>query len=214
MKNIHYLNDINLSLLDLMEDNLFHKIPKNKVSYYINEAIKIGKDEAIKYKNKDLNQVLKENNVEVIIKPQRPNSKYVDIRAEINFTNKKREITLYQNSIDELYNSLKDVNMNVTKQKVINIHLAHEFYHYLEFKDKKFTNEKLDKIENFKIGPFRLKSTIVKTKEIAAHSFCKELLGLTIHPKTLDYMYLINKGKLDEKRLKNKIKELEDEYIK
>ncbi|MGL5378442.1 hypothetical protein [Clostridium sp.] len=213
MKNIPYLNDINLSLLDLMEDNIFHKIPKYKITYYINESIKIGKEEAKKYRDKDLSQILKENSVEVIVKPKRPNSKYVDLRAEINFTDKKREIILYENSIDELYNSLKNGNSNITKKKVIDIHLAHEFYHYLEFKSKNFTNEKLDKIESFKLGPFKLKSTIVKTKEIAAHAFCKELLGMRIHPKELDYIYLIKKGKLDEKKLRSKIKELENEYL-
>ena len=94
------------------------------------------------------------------------------------------------------------------------IHLAHEFYHFLEFKNNKNTNDMLDSIDIYFFRGIKRKSTILKTREIAAHSFCKEILKLKFHPKILDYIYLIEKEKIDLKEFKKYINELKDLYIK
>lgn len=212
MKNIYYLNDEILSFLELKEDIVFHKIPKNKIKYFINEASAIGREEAKKYKESTLEDLLKENGVEVIIKETCPTKK-LDIRGEIIFDKKEKKITIYKNSLEQLYKSLNDSGLKVSRDNVYEIHLAHEFYHFLEFKNKKNTNELLEKVETISIGAIKRKSSILKTREIAAHSFCKELLNLKFHPKLMDYLFLIETKRLDKNDFKRYIAELNNEYL-
>ncbi|TGY43389.1 hypothetical protein E5347_00855 [Clostridium sartagoforme] len=212
MNNLYYLNDEILSFLELKEDIVFHKIPKNKIRYFLNEASNIGRKEAKKYKDITLEKLLKDNGVEVIIEETCPTKK-LDIRGEIIFDKKEKKITIYKNSIDQLYKSLNESGFKVSREKVYQIHLAHEFYHFLEFKNKKNTNELLEKVETISIGPIKRKSSILKTREIAAHSFCKELLNLKFHPKLMDYLFLIETKKVDKNDFKRYITELNNEYL-
>ncbi|MDU5105351.1 hypothetical protein [Clostridium sp.] len=212
MKSLYFLNDEILSLLELMEDSLFHKIPKEKIKYYINESIQIGKNLANEYSNKDIGSLLKNHGVELVIK-ECCESKKLDIRGEIIFDKEEKQIIIYKNSIDQIIETLKKHELSISRKEVYNIHLAHEFYHFLEYSNNDNTNYKIDKIE-IGLGRFiKRKATILKTREIAAHAFCKEILNLKFHPKLLDYIYLLENKKINLIEFKKYIKELEENYI-
>ncbi|GAA0087069.1 hypothetical protein UT300007_35100 [Clostridium sp. CTA-7] len=213
MKNLYFLTDEILSLLELKEDRLFHKIPKEKLNYYIYEANKIGRDIASKYKNEDIDLLLKNNGVAVLVK-DKCESKNLDIRGEIIFDEKERQIIIYKNSMEQIVETLKKYGFNISKKEVYKIHLAHEFYHFLEFINNKNTNDLLDKIDITLLGVIKRKATILKVREIAAHAFCKELLNLNFHPKILDYIYLIENKKVNLKEFRGYINELELKYLK
>lgn len=212
MTNLYFLDDEVLGLLELKEDMIFNKIPKNKIKYYINEAINIGKIEAKKYSEENLEALLKRNEVDIIIKETCP-SKRLDLRGEIIFDKKEKKIIIYKDSMEQLYNYLIEAGVNVTKQMVYNIHLAHEFYHFLEYKNSRNTNELLDNIETISFGPIKVKSTILKTREIAAHSFCKEVLRLKFNPKLMDYIFLIKSNRINKNELVKYVKESKVEYF-
>lgn len=214
MKDLSFLTDEILSLLELKEDRIFHKIPKERIRYYINESNKIGKNIALKYKNKDIDieLFLKDNEVKVLIKDC-CQSKNLDIRGEIIFDGKERQVIIYKNSIDQIVDTLKRYGLKVSQKEVYNIHLAHELYHFLEFQNEKNTNYLLDTIEINIWNTIKRKATVLKTREIAAHAFCKEVLSLKFHPKLLDYIYLIENKKITLKELKSYVDELELEYI-
>lgn len=212
MKSLYFLNDEILSLLELMEDSLFHKIPKEKIKYYINESIQIGKNLANEYSNKDIGSLLKNHGVELVIK-ECCESKKLDIRGEIIFDKEEKQIIIYKNSIDQIIETLKKHELSISRKEVYNIHLAHEFYHFLEYSNNDNTNYKIDKIE-IGLGRFiKRKATILKTREIAAHAFCKKILNLKFHPKLLDYIYLLENKKINLIEFKKYIKELEENYI-
>lgn len=212
MKNLNFLTDEILSLLELKEDRIFHKIPKDRISYYIYESNRIGRNVAIKYKNEDLELLLKNNGVKVLIKDY-CQSKNLDIRGEIIFDGKDRQIIIYKNSIEQIVDTLKRYGLNITEEEVYNIHLAHELYHFLEFKNEENTNYLLDEIDIKVWRAIKRKATILKTREIAAHAFCKEILCLKFHPKLLDYIYLIENNKIILEDFKAYISELELMYI-
>lgn len=212
MKNLYFLNDEILSLLELVEDSLFHNIPKEKIKYYINEAVQIGKNLANEYKGKDIESLLRNHGVEVVIK-ECCESKNLDIRGEIIFDKEEKQIIIYKNSINQIIEFLKKHGLSISRKEVYNIHLAHEFYHFLEYSNNDNTNYKLDKIEIVLGRLIKRKATILKTREIAAHAFCKEILNLKFHPKLLDYIYLIESKKINLIEFKKYIKELEENYI-
>ena len=190
MENLEFLTDNALYLLELQQDILFHKIPKKKIQYYIDEAGHIGREYAKEYKGKNIRNILEKEGISVVIEKS-SKGKSLGLRGEIVFSKKEKKIVIYEDSMEQLHASLKKHYRDIGLKKAYDIHLAHEFYHYLEYKNGKSTNELLDKIESIKIGPYIRKASILKTREIAAHSFCKEFLGLPFNPLIIDYIYLI-----------------------
>ena len=58
------------------------------------------------------------------------------------------------------------------------------------------TNERLDRIVRFHLGPIKLHSTVMSSCEIAAHAFAKELLHLNDLPNVYDYILLIHQKEM------------------
>lgn len=190
MENLQFLTDNTLYLLELKQDILFHKIPKGKIQYYIEGARSMGRECSREYKGKNIRSILEKEGISVIVE-KNSKGKSFGLRGEIVFSKKEKKIVIYEDSMEQLHASLKKYYKNIGLKKAYDIHLAHEFYHYLEYKNGKGTNELLDKIESIKLGPYTRKASILKTREIAAHSFCKEFLGLPFNPLIIDYIYLI-----------------------
>lgn len=193
------LDDRSLAFAELKNDLLFHKIPKEKVSYYVDGSLFIGRSKAAQYIGRDLKTICRENGVNVEIVNKSGKFYGVRFRAEISFSKKENRIKIYKESLIELMNTCNKAdlfNFKLTYKDVFNIHLAHEFYHYLEYKEKQHTNELLGPITTMNFGFFKNKATITKCSEIAAHSFCKEVLGLKYLPNIYDYLYLIELGQI------------------
>lgn len=212
MDILDLLDDFILSLFQLRDDTYFNKLSNEEVKYYISESIRLGKNLSKSLREKDIEALLKENGIEIeVIKGKDEN---LSLRAEIEFSKEIKKIKIYEDSIIDVYNNTKNHRFNLNKEDIYKIHLAHEFYHFLEYKYNIFTNERLKKITLFKLGPFKRESTILMTREIAAHSFCKEILKLDFHPKLLDYMYLIKKDPNYKQTLIKEIDEYRNRFLK
>lgn len=200
MPNIlNRLNDEVLAYAELKNDLVFHKIPKDKVNYYINQSLLLGEEKAKKYKALDLTKMCNDNGVKVEIVKESGKFYSVQFRAEISFSKKENVIKIYESSLVDLMNSCNKIASTEDKlsyQDVINIHLAHEFYHFLEYKEKQYTNEVLEPISTFELLNFKKKSSVLKCSEIAAHKFCKDVLGLRYLPNIYDYLYLVEVGEI------------------
>ncbi|MNC40213.1 hypothetical protein D3C75_889070 [compost metagenome] len=85
---------------------------------------------------------------------------------------------------------------SLSLKEVTDIHLAHELFHDLEFTELGYTNKRLDDISSLSLGPLRIRASVAKTSEIAAHAFSSHLLGLPCLPNLLDYAYMIHSGTL------------------
>lgn len=212
MEDFKWLDDEILSLLELKEDFLFEKLNKDQIKYYIRESINIGEKIAKGFKNKDIEYLLKKNEVEIVVK-EASIGKGPNLRAEIHFDKKIKRIVIYKDSIKQIFETVKYLGIEISEENVYKMHLAHEFYHYIEFAHSQYTNEQLDKIICFSLGPIKRKSTILKTREIAAHAFCKEFLKLKFHPKALDYIFLIAGNAKFADELKDNITYLRKEYL-
>ena len=206
--NLYTISDRLYAMSDLYTDHLFSKIPKSKLHYYIDYPIKIGNTvaETTKYLNKNfkLREICMERNINIDIIDKEYRVGKIKFRAEIFL--RKRKINIMGASIKQLQECLDD---KFTFDEVVDIHIAHELYHFIEYDKKVKTNQILDKIESFKFGCFKRHSTIVKTSEIAAHAYCKKLLGLNFHPKALDYQYMMKQNIINEKKLEEYFKNLE-----
>ena len=194
------LDDEVLAYGELKNDLVFHKIPKDKVSYYITESLRLGEEKGKQYKTSNLIKLCNENDIKVEFVKKSGKFYSVQFRAEINFSKKENIIKIYEDSLIDLmntYNKMVEEKDKLTYEEVINIHLAHEFYHYLEHRDKKYTNDILEPICTFQLLSFKKEASVLKCSEIAAHKFCKEVLGLKYLPNIYDYIYLIETGEIN-----------------
>lgn len=198
------LSDELLGCMELRQDPLFHKIPAAKIPYYVHSSLQSGRLAATAYQGRSIRDMCRESGLRYEITEASGKFHNISFRAQIDFTKTPPEIILYASSLQGMQTVCRDIlgerinSPGTELELLIDIHLAHEFYHWLEFRDQRFTNEKLEAIEVFKLGRFTRRSSVVQCCEIAAHAFCKELLGLPCLPNLLDYAYLIEERQLKE----------------
>jgi hypothetical protein len=206
--DLYNISDELYALSDLTTDHLFKKIPKEKIRYYVYSACNIGKTVAntsrMINKNLGLRESCKARKIKINIIDKEYVVGKIKFRAEILL--RKRTINIMKESISQIQESVDD---KFTFDELVDIHVAHELYHFIEHDKAVKTNQILDKVDVFKIGPFSRHSTIVKTSEIAAHTYCKELLNLDFHPKALDYLYMLKHNMTTEDKLKEYFKQLQ-----
>lgn len=208
------LNNRTLAYAELKNDLLFQKIPKDKIDYYIDDSLFLGEIKAKQYLTKDLKRLCEDNGIKIEVVKKSGTFYGVKFRAEISFSKKENIIKIYESSLIDLMNTCNKVDFfkeKLSYEDVFNMHLAHEFYHFLEYKENKPTNELLDRITLMNFGFFKRESSIIKCSEIAAHSFSKEILGTRFLPNIYDYLYLIELGKISLDDFKKMITCLEQE---
>ncbi|WP_334075387.1 MULTISPECIES: hypothetical protein [Paenibacillus] len=196
------LNDEVLAFAELERDPVFHKIEPGKYGYYLSRSLEMGREAAARLKGQPIRQLLDQAGVRFNLAASAGagNGAFkVALRAQLDWSGKVPEITVYRESMHQLQAAAaaSDGALGpVTFERIVDIHLAHEYYHLLEYRSGRFTNELLEPVECLKLGPFRRMATILQTSEIAAHAFCKELLGLPYLPSLLDNIYLVQTDRM------------------
>jgi hypothetical protein len=195
-----------MSLAELSEDSQFAKLPKDQIENYLTALRKIAIRKAVKVKgeNTSLRDICKARDVTVRIVDQPAGGPTLPYRAEIYY--QERKINISKQSIMQMANQLQDLTLldgyhTMAVNEIIDIHIAHELYHLLEYLDGEETGSLLPTVVRYKIGTFEKRAQIVRASEAAAHIFCMELLKLPFHPKLLDYLYLLRLGKVTEAKL-------------
>lgn len=196
-----------MSLTELSEDAVFHKLPKDKIKEYIDGAAAIAKRKAEVFKRgniKSLIEFCEYKGVTVNIIDANYEVMKIKYRADIYYD--KKQINIIKPSILEMYNSLGKFktfgeDFGLTTEKIIDIHIAHELYHLIEHMEKEETGSLLPKVTTFKIGRYERKAEVIKTSEVAAHIFCMEVLNLPYHPRLLDFLYLLVSKQTTEMQL-------------
>ncbi|MGV2881713.1 hypothetical protein JI735_00300 [Paenibacillus sonchi] len=195
------LGDKVLAYSELKNDLLFHKIPKDKMIYYIEQPLAIGTAKAGEYKAKfgtDIQAICRNRGIKVVMNERSGKLGQIRFRAQIELSAEERVITLYKSSMEELQQCAGVLlpGRAFSLEEIMDIHLAHELFHDLEFSEIGYTNERLDYISSLSLGPFRIRASVTKTSEIAAHAFSRHLLGLPYLPNLLDYAHMIHSGAL------------------
>ncbi len=204
------IKDEVLALCELSNDLLYHKIPTEKLAYYIKEPLRIGRETAKAYLGKDILNLCEENKIEIEYIRESKKTYGVSYRAQVEMDKKHTKIWLYEGSIRELAENLGyEGRKALTYEEALKIHLSHEFFHYLEYSNNEFVPEQLEEVITMHLPFFTRKARIQRCSEVAAHSFTKELLGLKELPNVYDYIYLINSGKMKKAYFMEMMKDYE-----
>lgn len=197
-----------MAYLELKEDSQFPWICPNDYMLYLLGSMELGKKEGIKYQNQDLEEILKENGVRILYQRGIETSKtvYSMIQSQIYFTEKEKTVEIFMKVIEEkqklIKKIIKKLGFNITVEDLKQLHLAHEFYHFLEFTQKQPASRRLPPVKKQLWGVIPVCSHVQRTSEIAAHQFAKEVCSFPFHPKFLDYCYQLEKGAYTEESLK------------
>ncbi len=199
-----------LGLCELTNDLLYHKIPKENIRFYIEESLKIGTNAARDYKGMDITKVCEENGILVEFLKESKKSYGISFRAQVEMNKKQTKIWIYEGALKDLArNSKYDGRRPLSYEDALRIHLGHEFFHYLEYKQDQFVSEKLPKIITLQLFGLKREAGINRCSEIAAHAFAKELLQLEELPNIYDYFYLINSGQMKAESFNEMIRNYE-----
>jgi hypothetical protein len=204
------VKDQTLALCELSNDLLYGKIPKDRIPYYINSSLAEGRAAAKEYAGMDIRELYQKEKIQIEYCKENKSTFGVVLRGQMVMGKEEARVELYSASIESLAkNSGIYDAASIDYDLALNIHLAHEFFHYLENKRRKFVSEQLDSVVIMKLFGFHRRGHINRCSEIAAHAFAKELLHLPYLPNLYDYAYLINTGKMTQEDLSTLLSRME-----
>jgi hypothetical protein len=204
------VKDQTLALCELSNDLLYDKIPKERISYYIDESLAAGSAAAKEYDGMDIRELYQRNGIKIEYCKENKSTFGVVLRGQMVMGKEQAKVELYSASIQSLANNSSIYGTEpIDLDMALNIHLAHEFFHFIENKQGKSVSEQLDSVVIMKLFGLQRKGNINRCSEIAAHAFAKELLHLPCLPNLYDYAYLINTGKMTQEDLSGLISRME-----
>jgi hypothetical protein len=188
------LSPIYLSYLELKRDPFYSYLPTEELEEYLKKAIEIGVQTARPYIHMDhlafFNHVIK-NDIRIRLVDRHPEQS--TIRAQ--YHKKKQTIFIYKDSMKEINQFIAKKIGTISWNELIALHAYHEWFHHLEETSIGRTDQKFRPVVIKKRGPFLVKRSLLRLREIAAHSFTQTALGLNWSPLILDqFRYLLTKG--------------------
>ncbi|SEW26450.1 hypothetical protein [[Clostridium] fimetarium] len=187
MNNLEDISDELMGYSELKQDIIFQYISKADKKSYIQNSINIGKSAVLLYNERKLYQILQENGV-VVVMHNDCESEY--IHSQIYYDDNIKKIDIYLKSLRKIQEAMKWIQYDISMKELVEIHLAHEFYHFHEFSNNCRTEEMLKPVKYRIFGVMNRKSNVHRTSEIAAHIFAKYSCDFNIHPKVMDYVLM------------------------
>lgn len=185
---------LELATEQLSRDLLYYKIPPEQVEHYVSTALQIGIDRAKACPSRDIYELCSSSNIR--IEETSAKGKYfgVRVRAEIHLNVDETKIVLYRQSVDDIAENISHffADVNLSREVIRRMHIAHEYLHYIEWRDDSRVNELLPQVTTFSLLGYKRKATILTLSEVAAHSFSKELLQLPHYPYLYDKIYALS----------------------
>lgn len=200
--------DSALAVMELQRDLLFHRIPEGKTKEYVDIALRAGREQAQRFSGRALGALCEERGIHVQISETTQGMAGLTFRAKIEYGEKGAVFTLFAPAVGnlmELVNPLLQPEDRFTFQSACDMLVAHEFYHYLEFKELGDTADRAPKVDIARLFGKPRQARIMRCGEVAAHAFAKEFLGLPFLPNLADYLYFVATKKWSEKDLNEKL---------
>lgn len=174
------VDDRFLAYLELRKDTFFHKIPTEKICYYIDGALAYGKQLAVTADFVDSSELCDRLGVMVI---KEITGKTETVRGTLELAKNKKTIRMYQQPLRQIAR-----DHNITLAQLEEAVLLHELFHLLE-EQTRSTTEQLERIETMQFLGFKRTAAVRQTREIAAHAFVKERMQLPFLPNYWDYSW-------------------------
>lgn len=197
-------NDRTLALCELSNDLLYHKILPEKLTYYVDESIEAGLSAAALYSGQSLADLYEEKQIKVNYREGGEGAFGLSYRGQITLDKNGCTLDVFLSSINQISQHSGGGALPVISEETARLtHLAHEFFHFLEYETNSFVPQSLEPVVTMRLLGLKRRARINRCSEVAAHAFAKQLLNLPVFPNYYDYMYLINTGKMEQKSFEN-----------
>lgn len=194
---------------DLKEDLVYGRIPRERRRYYIDFGLRMGREAARCCRGAGLEEILGRDGVSVVrVEAPSPSG----LHAQICYDGKNRRVDLFCDTARTLSRALEGSGAEQTPRQLEQLFLAHEFYHWLEYSSATPTSSLCDRVEWRVLGLFPRSVSVRRTEEIAAFAFAKELCGLSVHPKAMDYVLLYRQKGETMEQIAGRLGKMEEEY--
>lgn len=197
------IDDYTYGLYTFLFENLNNKISDDKKKEYINKSIECAIETANKYKDKSIYELMDENNLKV--EEQLDEGEFRNLFGLFQYPNK---VTVFSTNIYRVYKKLNENGIDISEEKIKEVVLAHEFFHYLENNEPDKFYTKNEKITTFKLFKLEFNSRITALSEIAAMNFAKRLTNLGFSTYVFDYLLLDSLDKNASKSMLDTLIEL------
>lgn len=193
----------------LKNDRYFNRLNTSQIEFLIEQSTKLGYDAAQEFFGRSLIEELEKNNVKIVI---REDVHPAGIFSQIQLDRKKSEIQIFLGNMEGKRQAYINISREpLTLDQMIQIHLTHEFYHYIELSRERRTEELVGKMAVMGLGGMK-RRLISSTSEIAAHAFAFRYCNLSHHPLLMDYAFLFAQQSKPVAQLTEYINQIQCEY--
>lgn len=203
-----------LALSELEQDEVFPFLDKDQITTYLHRALSIGRQAAREFRYDGrlktlLNQMIRSG---IRIRFQEGSDPRGSGWVRAHYRARPPTITVYRSSLEQLSRFFDTTGRPVRKEDLIALHLVHEWFHHLEVRRIGRTDLRLPRVPTTRIGPVSLKQPLKKTREIAAHAFTQEVMGLSFYPLLLDRLLFHADQGWDKHQIRTHFEKLQARY--
>lgn len=193
------MDDRVLALCELSNDMLFHKIPRDRLPLYADGSLAAGREAAQTLAGRDILDLYRKNGIAILEKPSGKGQFGIILRGQATFSREGCQVEIYRESIRTLAShSGGPREPPLSYEEAFRIHLAHEYFHFLEYRRGRTVAEELPDVVTLAFLGLRRRARINRCSEAAAHAFAQTLLGLPHLPNLYDYRYLLDTGAMTQ----------------
>ena len=184
MEKTEAIDDAVFAYSDLKEDFVYRRIPRERRLYYIEYGIKAGREAAAGYRGADLSGILRADGVTV---RYFTGDVAAGLHSQIYYDDRTKQIDIFLKTAEQISSAMKETPYPVTAEETGALFLAHEFYHFIEYSQGRYTDELCEPVHSKFLGIWNQTLKVRRTSEIAAFIFAKDFCRSAIHPKVLDF---------------------------
>lgn len=193
----------------LKTDRYFNRLNTSQIEFLIEKSTKLGFDVAHEFFGKLLIEELEEQNVKIVFREE---THPAGIFSQIQLDRKKSEIQIFLGSMERKRQAyINIVREPISLDQMIQIHLMHEFYHFIELSKERRTEELVGKVAVMGFGGMKQR-LITSISEIAAHAFAFKYGNLSHHPLLMDYALLFEQQNKPVEQVEEYINQIQCEY--
>lgn len=208
------LNAEVLAYTELKDDELYPHIRPNQILSYIEGAMEFGRQSGIKYEySGDLAPLMAhivESGARVTFIDQKKHEGEKLVRAQ--YERKPANILVYRPSLEQMDHFFLKSGFRIRQEDFMALHMCHEWFHHLEETRLGRTDQQLPKLVMRKVGPVMFKQSVESTREIAAHAFTQQVMGLSWYPLLLDMLISQSERKVKKEQIRESFNSLKHEF--
>ena len=180
-----------LGLLQLQDDPQYSRIPADRHLALVEAALEDGRSLADRTREqwgRDPAMIAAHCDVPVIYSEDDAGFGSTIVYAE--YVTRSPSITLYLPAIRRLDRLVSEhgAQDRLGIDRTESVFLAHELYHHFDCTRGSARLSRLHAVKIFRVGHWHWTSGLSSLTEIAAGAFAQQLLGLSFHPKILDFL--------------------------